>query len=194
VVPTWPRWAVAVCITLAVASFGYLERGHTLVVVAGRVVPGWAFSAVFLAAGAGLGWLGRMPHSFRYRGSSAGWITGTATGRLLVAAWILTALLVVLGVGWDAVLGVRYHFLRPAGPGGCQLVVAESSFTFAGGGTVYLLGARGVLGHEVGRYTADDGYRPVGAGSYQLTWRGRSADLSFWEAGISTYFDAMTCP
>jgi hypothetical protein len=99
----------------------------------------------------------------------------------------------MLAVGYDAVFGVRHHVLMPAGPGGCQLVVAESSFTFSGGGTVYVLGARGVLGHRVGRYTTDDGARPVEAGSYQVTWSGPLADLSFSDRGTSTYFDVMTC-
>lgn len=107
-----------------------------MVAVAGVVMPGWLPSATFLVAGGISRWLGRAPRSLRQRGSSRGWNISTAAGWVLGGAGALTLSLVMLAVGYDAVFGVRHHVLMPAGPGGCRLVVTESSFTFSGGGTV----------------------------------------------------------
>jgi len=91
------------------------------------------------------------------------------------------ALLSILAVGSTAFsalgdLGAEYLVLRPTGPDGCTAVVRETAFLFAGSGEVYgvdgvdWVGSTGVAWGPSGSWTADDGYRPVAAGTYELKW------------------------
>ncbi|MCX4993095.1 MULTISPECIES: hypothetical protein [unclassified Streptomyces] len=70
----------------------------------------------------------------------------------------------------------EYLVLRPAGPGGCTVVVRETSFLVIGNGEAYAVGRSGLALGESGSWTVDDGYRPVGAGAYELDW-GRDGGL-----------------
>ncbi|MFD8212387.1 hypothetical protein ACFV2U_01245 [Streptomyces sp. NPDC059697] len=94
----------------------------------------------------------------------------------------------VLGAAWgaadDLISDAEYHRLRPPGPGGCTAVVRETSFLVIGKGEAYAVGRTGLALGESGSWTVDDGYRPVGAGTYELD-RGRDGGL-LWISGTST--------
>lgn len=66
-------------------------------------------------------------------------------------------------------LGTNYQVLEPEGPGGCKAVVREAATLFAGSGALYPVGISGI-GWRASSWTADDGYRPIAAGSYELRW------------------------
>ncbi|MFJ8825598.1 hypothetical protein ACIREE_28005 [Streptomyces sp. NPDC102467] len=80
----------------------------------------------------------------------------------------------VLGTAWggvdDLISGAEYHVLRPTGPGGCTVVVRETSFFVIGNGEAYAVGRTGVAVGTSGSWAVDDGYRPVAAGTYELSW------------------------
>ena len=113
----------------------------------------------------------------RRRSSGEALLTGPRTGRaaavslLVAAAGGVAGLAVVFGYGSDAVV------LEPASAGGCSVVVEENSLFMSGTGTVYVLPADDLVARRVARYTTDDGYRPVKAGSYSLTWSGEHGHL-----------------
>ncbi|MGW4498490.1 hypothetical protein ACWENR_07720 [Micromonospora sp. NPDC004336] len=134
-----------------------------LLVVGGRVVPGWALGGALLVVSWALLLFRR-----RVRASSPG---PAATGR--GPRWALTLLTVLTALG-SALGGLNdlsttYHVLTPDGPGGCRAVARETAFLFAGSGAVYEVGRVGI-GRRVGSWTADDGYRPIAEGTYELTW------------------------
>ncbi len=153
----------------AVASWSSL-----LLVVQGRVVPGWGVSATLLVMALVLRWaldrVGRRADASRLPRKRATWRLGAG---LLIG-------MAVLGTGWgavdDLVSGAEYHVLRPSGPGGCTAVVRETSFLVIGNGEAYAVGHTGLALGESGSWTVDDGYRPVGAGMYELDW-GRDGGL-----------------
>ncbi|WP_433573595.1 hypothetical protein [Streptomyces sp. CA-251247] len=162
----------------AVASWSSL-----LLVVQGRVVPGWGVSTVLLVLALALRWaLTRVDRPAdasslpRKRASSA-----RRACRLL----IVTA---VLGIAWgamaDLVSNAEYHVLRPAGPEGCTAVVRETSFLVIGNGEAYAVGRIGLALGESASWTVDDGYRPVEAGTYALDWGRGSGYLRI--SGTST--------
>ncbi|MDX3639320.1 hypothetical protein [Streptomyces sp. MB09-02B] len=86
-----------------------------------------------------------------------------------------------LGTTWgavdDLISNVEYRVLRPAGPGGCTAVVRETSFLVIGKGEVYAVGRTGLALGASGSWTVDDGYRPIGAGTYELSWGRDSGHL-----------------
>ncbi|MFF2511112.1 hypothetical protein [Streptomyces sp. NPDC058086] len=94
----------------------------------------------------------------------------------------------MLGTAWgaadDLIWDAEYHRLRPPGPGGGAAVVRERSFLVIGDGEAYAVGRTGLALGESGSWTVDDGYRPVGAGTYGLD-RGRDGGL-LWISGTST--------
>ncbi|UUU23764.1 hypothetical protein [Streptomyces sp. DSM 40750] len=148
----------------AVASWSSL-----LLVVQGRVVPGWGVSATLLVVSLLLRWaltqVGRPTDASRHPREPARW------ARLGSSLLIATA---VLGTAWGAVDDLTsdadYRVLRPAGPGGCTAVVRETSFLVIGNGEVYAVGHTGLALGESGSWTVDDGYRPIDAGAYELDW------------------------
>ncbi|WP_330280395.1 MULTISPECIES: hypothetical protein [unclassified Streptomyces] len=148
----------------AVASWSSL-----LLVVQGRVIPGWGVSAALLV----------MSFVLRRALTRAGG-PADASGlprkrapraRLGNVLLIVTA---VLGTGWgavdDLISEADYQVLRPAGPGGCTAVVRETSFLVIGNGEAYAVGRTGLALGKSGSWTVDDGFRPVGAGAYDLSW------------------------
>ncbi|WP_328831373.1 hypothetical protein OHT77_29085 [Streptomyces sp. NBC_00252] len=148
----------------AVASWSDL-----LLVVGGRVVPGWGVSAVLFAL-ALLLWrsfvrAGRRSEAVLLSVVRPGWLR-PATVLLIVAA--------VSGIAWgaldDLISDARYYVLRPTGPGGCTAVVRETSFLVIGDGEAYAVGRTGLALGEAGSWVVDDGYRPVAAGTYELDW------------------------
>ncbi|MBN0048431.1 hypothetical protein JS756_30885 [Streptomyces actuosus] len=140
-----------------------------LLVVQGRVIPGWGVSAVLLALSLALRRALTRAHrptdASRLRQKPTTWVR--AGNRLL----IVTA---VLGTAWgavdDLVSDAEYLVLRPAGPGGCTAVVRETSFLVIGQGEVYAVGRTGLALGRSGSWTIDDGHRPVRAGTYTLGW------------------------
>ncbi|MFJ3245465.1 hypothetical protein ACIQ8G_12675 [Streptomyces sp. NPDC094154] len=148
----------------AVASWSSL-----LLVVQGRVIPGWVVSAVVLVLSLVL------RRSLIRSGGTAG------ASRLPQkrAAWarlgsILLITAAVLGTAGgaadDLIFIAKYHVLRPEGPGGCTAVVRETSFLMIGNGEAYAVGRTGLALGKSGSWTVDDGYRPVDAGTYELVW------------------------
>lgn len=153
------------CLALAaVASWSSL-----LLVVQGRVIPGWGVSAALLALSLVLRWaltrVGRPPGGPELPQKAATW------ARLGSRLLIVTA---VLGTAWgavdDLISDAEYRVLRPAGPEDCTAVVRETSFLVIGEGEVYAVGHTGLALGESGSWTVDDGYRPIDAGTYELTW------------------------
>ncbi len=83
------------------------------------------------------------------------------------------ALAAVLAVsGFRCLLDVSY-VADPASPAGDRVVVVERNVLLSGNGTVYLVPNGFGFGIEVARYGADDGYSPMGNGTYSLEWDGR---------------------
>ncbi|MGX4692364.1 hypothetical protein [Streptomyces sp. JNUCC 63] len=176
----------------AVASWSSL-----LLVVQGRVVPGWVVSAALLVMSLVLRWaltrVDRPAGASQFPRKRAAW-TRPGSSLLIVTA--------VLGTAWgavnDLISDAEYHVLRPAGPGGCTVVVRETSFLVIGNGEAYAVGRTGLALGKSGSWTVDDGYRPVDAGTYELDWgrdggllrisgtstdpvvRGGSADIDCW--------------
>ncbi|MEU0738138.1 hypothetical protein [Streptomyces sp. NPDC006134] len=155
---------------VAVASWSSL-----LLVVRGRVVPGWGVSAGLLVVSLLLRWA--LSRASRPADASGPARKGAARTRLGSSLLIVAA---VLGIAWGAVgdlfSSAEYHVLRPAGPGGCTAVVRETSAFVIGYGEAYAVGRTGLALGESGSWTVDDGYRPVEAGTYELDW-GRDGGL-----------------
>ncbi|MFD4877549.1 hypothetical protein ACFWOB_29870 [Streptomyces sp. NPDC058420] len=148
----------------AVASWSDL-----LLVVGGRVVPGWGVSAVLFVLALVLYRIfvraGRRGDAVLLSVVRPGWLRWT-TVLLIVAA--------VSGIAWgafdDLISDARYYVLRPTGSGGCTAVVRETSFLVIGNGEAYAVGRTGLALGEAGSWVVDDGYRPVAAGTYKLDW------------------------
>ncbi|WP_432182531.1 hypothetical protein [Streptomyces sp. NBC_00063] len=148
----------------AVASWSSL-----LLVVQGRVIPGWGVSAALLA----------MSFVLRRALTQAGGpadASGLPRKRATRARPVNVLLIVTaaLGTGWgavdDLISDADYQVLRPAGPGGCTAVVRETSFLVIGNGEAYAVGRTGLALGKSGSWTVDDGFRPVDAGAYDLSW------------------------
>jgi hypothetical protein len=148
----------------AVASWSDL-----LLVVGGRVVPGWGVSGVLFVLALVL-WrtfvrAGRRGDAVLLSVVRAGWLRSTTVLLIAVA---------VSGIAWgalgDLINEARYYVLRPTGPGGCTAVVRETSFLVIGNGEAYAVGRTGLAWGEAGSWVVDDGYRPVAAGTYTLDW------------------------
>ncbi|MET7285582.1 hypothetical protein [Streptomyces sp. NPDC005573] len=152
----------------AVAAAGVLAWSDYVLVVFGRVVPGWVPAGVALLTAAVL-LRGRLfPDPPARRPPGAGPFRLRPVAGLAGAVLIL---LIGLGVLIEALddLGADYYVQGPYGPDGCRVVVRETSFLMSGRGDVYAAGFTG-FGAHVGDWTADDGYRPWASGTYDLHW------------------------
>ncbi|MFF3336787.1 hypothetical protein ACFYWX_46110 [Streptomyces sp. NPDC002888] len=138
-----------------------------LLVVAGQVVPGWGMSCVLLCISLVLMRVRTTAH--RSEADEAVRKHRVVPRWLLVLSTAAAALSIVFGVGGDLVGGAEYYVLEPEGPGGCRVVVRETSVLVIGNGDVYEVGASG-LGRQIGSWTADDGYRPFRSDTYRLDW------------------------
>ncbi|MFF0445699.1 hypothetical protein ACFYT4_04615 [Streptomyces sp. NPDC004609] len=158
-----PDWTVTTGCLLLAAAVGW---SGVLLVVAGHVIPGWTVSATLLVVTLIL-----MGVLAVRRRSAAGPAPSCPRARPAFVRGLLAAA-AGLGsvVGGLNDLGAQYHVLRPTGPGGCTAVVREESFLLAGSGAVYAVGPTGIAWRESGSWRADDGYRPVASGSYELSW------------------------
>ena len=76
--------------------------------------------------------------------------------------------------GASVISGRSTSSYGPPVPRGGRAVVGETAFLMAGNGEVYAVGgSTGAAWGPSGSWFADDGYRPVAEGSYELRW-GRS--------------------
>ncbi|MCH5676470.1 hypothetical protein [Streptomyces gilvus] len=146
-----------------------------LLVVRGRVIPGWEVSGALLVLALvvrrALLKAARDTETVRPARKRVTPVR-LGEGLLLGAAVLGTA----WGAGDDLISDARYHVLSPTGPGGCTAVVRETSFLVVGNGEAYAVGHTGLALGESGSWTVDDGYRPVAAGTYALRW-GRDAGV-----------------
>ncbi|GAA2498278.1 hypothetical protein [Terrabacter carboxydivorans] len=100
----------------------------------------------------------------------------------------LTVGLLVVGAGAATAFSWAFDsgstsVVDPSSAGGCRVVVQEQSFLMGGSGAVFVLPAHGVVARRVSRYSTDDGYRPVEAGSSALTWTGERGHLEVLGSG-----------
>lgn len=154
-----------------------------LLVVQGRVVPGWGVSAALLVMSLVL--RRALTRAGRPAGASGLPRTPARRARLGDSLLIGSA---VLGIAWgavdDLISDAEYHILRPAGPEGCTVVVRETSFLAIANGEAYAVGHTGLALGQSGSWTVDDGHRPFDAGTYALRWREDGGSLRI--SGTST--------
>ncbi|WLQ65139.1 hypothetical protein [Streptomyces glycanivorans] len=141
-----------------------------LLVVMGRVVPGWA-------VGTGLCLVSLILMAVHVVRRVSADDTYPQGRRVLprVALALLTAaagLGSAAGAVSDLLGGADYRVLEPVGPYGCTAVVRETSFLKISDGVVYAVGPTGVAWRESGSWMADDIHRPVADGTYELSWNG----------------------
>lgn len=77
----------------------------------------------------------------------------------------------ILVAGFECLLAAPY-IADPASSAGDRVVVVERNVLLAGYGDVYLVPGGFGVGRKVASYSADDGYSPMGNGTYALEWRG----------------------
>jgi hypothetical protein len=156
------RWRIASWVLLGVAAAVTVSWNRLVWAIGGLVIPGWGFAAAVLAAAASAGLVGR-----RIRRRSA--TPGAPPRRWLVRSVAVLSLVGTLLAAADDGLGsATYTVLSPSGPG-CRAVVRETSALMIGYGSVYAVSPLG-LGWRVGDWRVDDGYRPIGNGTYELSW------------------------
>ncbi|MET8075824.1 hypothetical protein [Streptomyces sp. NPDC005303] len=185
--PPFPYQAVCV---LGLVLAAVVSWGSVLVVVAGRVVPAWVLGGALIVVSLVLMGV----HGVRRRRSAPDdGDTAVTAGRYVPRrfGYVLLTVLAVVSVGFGVLgdLGAQYLVLRPSGPGGCTAVVRETAFLMAGSGEVYGVGgSTGVAWGPSGSWFADDGYRPVAEGSYELTWgRGEGVLVVHGSSGNPVY-------
>ncbi|WP_328719897.1 hypothetical protein OHT52_10645 [Streptomyces sp. NBC_00247] len=159
--------AATVCLLLAVA----VRPSGLLILVLGRVVPGWATGAALILGSVVLRRAGearRPPERDR-----------AAPRRAALARYLRVALM-VLG-GWMCVLGAlldltaHYEVLRPAGPDGCTAVVREAAFLYGHDGELYTVGQSGTAWKPSASWHAANGHH---AAPYELRWTGDGGTLA----------------
>lgn len=173
--PLSPLSAVrSVCI-LGALLLVVMDWAGWLVVVFGRTVPFWtAATGLLLATLVQAVWAAVSRRSGQRRSQ-----------RGLPPRWLSIGIAAAAagGVGLagaaDVGLGATYTVLGPPAPSGCRVVVRETSFLFGGSGQVYEVSALGV-GHRVGSWGVDDGYRPIANGHYELQWGRHGGVLRVW--------------
>lgn len=171
------------CLLLAVAA-GWSSM---LIVVVGRVIPGWVLSAALIFVSLVL----VRVVAVRHRST----VDRTASRRRTLPWFIRGSLVAAAGLGTAfGVLGdygSEYHILRPTGPDGCTAVVRETSVLFGGRGEVYAVGPTGIAWRPSGDWVADDGYRPIAEGTYQLHWSPDGGALTVSGNGHDPVMDGL---
>ncbi len=98
--------------------------------------------------------------------------SGGRVVRWLANGMTILALLASISIaGFECLLTASY-IADPAGPAGDRIVVVERNVLLAGHGDVYLVPGGCGLGRKIESYSADDGYSPMGNGTYALEWDG----------------------
>ncbi|MFD3512488.1 hypothetical protein [Streptomyces sp. NPDC058657] len=183
--------AATVLLVLAVVA----SWSDVLLVVLGHVILGWTVGAVLLSVALVLMRVIAVRHRSTDGTAPAPRARGPRVVRGLLAA--TAGLGSVLGAVPD--LGSEYYVLRPEGPHGCTAVVREYSVLFLGYGEVYAVGASGVAWWPSlsGSWTADDGYRPIAEGTYEMRWHQDGGVLSVSGDGVNGVMDGLhgvNCP
>lgn len=151
--------AVVLVGPLVLAPAGYL-----LVLVIAAVSIGLAFASWMI----GKAWRaapneGSAAPVRPVRGRAVRWLANGITVLALSAS--------ILVAGFECLLAVPY-IAEPTGPAGDRVVVVERNVLLAGYGDVYLIPGGFGVGRKIAGYSADDGYSPMGNGTYALEWRG----------------------
>jgi hypothetical protein len=66
---------------------------------------------------------------------------------------------------------------------GCRVAVGEHSVLLLGSGDIYVLAPGGHRPREVNSSFANDGYQPISARTYRMSWHGEAGDLDIWGMG-----------
>ncbi|MEU1486178.1 hypothetical protein [Streptomyces sp. NPDC005752] len=180
VTQAFPYQVVAAVLLVLAAVAGW---SSLIVVVGGQVIPAWVVGSSLLVISLILAGV----HTVRKLGAADDKAPIPRPGlRHLVLGLLAAAagLGCVFGAVSDLAGGADYRVLRPVGPDGCVAVVRETSFLKASDGVVYAVGRTGVAWQPSGSWTADDMYRPVAEGAYELRWSG--ADGTFAVSGSAT--------
>jgi hypothetical protein len=136
-----------------------------VLVVGDRVVPGWVVGAALLVVALVLLWFprsARVPAADEASGARRAipcWIRAVGTGLAVVGLGLAAA--------GDLFFGAQYQVLASGNADGCRVVTREASFLMAGSGDIYVVRNLGV-GRRTGTWVADEGYRPIREGSYDL--------------------------
>lgn len=158
-----------------------------LIVVVGRVVPSWVLSATLIFVSLVL----MRAVAVRHRST----VDRTTSRRLTLPRFIRGLLVAAAGLGSAfGVLGdfsSEYHILRPTSPDRCTAVVREASVLFGGWGEVYAVGPTGIAWRPSGDWVADDGYRPIAEGTYQLHWSPDGGTLAVSGNGHDPVMDGL---
>ncbi|MDT0267435.1 hypothetical protein RM844_14180 [Streptomyces sp. DSM 44915] len=158
------------CLLLAIG----VGWSGVLFVVLDQVIPGWVVSAVLLV---GSLVLMRVVLVRRRRSAAGGPPPRRVTPSRVVRGLLATVAGLVSAFGLARDVVADYHVLQPAGPDGCRAVVREAWFIKAGWGDVYAAGPIDIVREPSGSWRTDDGYRPIDAGTYELTWYEKSGRL-----------------
>ena len=113
-------------------------------------------------------------------------VAGVRSARSRARVVVVTAvsvLAVALGVAAGALstllaLVDTSYLLDPASPGGARVLVVQHSFLLMGSGDVYLVEPGDPVPRAFRSYQTDDGYDPIAAGDYALSWQGETPNLS----------------
>ncbi|MFE7506219.1 hypothetical protein [Promicromonospora sp. NPDC057488] len=132
-----------------------------LLVVDGHVVPGWGLGVGLLVVALVLLWIPR-PAVDKTPGARL-----AVRRRVRAVGTALAVISVGLAAGADALYEAKYQVLSPGASDGCRVVVRETSALKLGTGDAYVVRGLG-LGQRTATWVADDGYRPVRAGTYDL--------------------------
>ncbi|MFH8727385.1 hypothetical protein [Streptomyces termitum] len=170
--------AGAGALVLAVAA-GWSDP---LLLVLGRVVPGWAVGGVLLLGALVL---------FRTAAARNPPGAGRAVPRRVARGVLTTGAALGCALGALGELGADYHVLSPTGPGGCTAVVREEAFLLAGSGEVYAVGPSGIAWGPSGSWRTDDGYRPVARGTYELSWGPSDGALLVMGSSVDPVMDGL---
>lgn len=162
--------ATQVIVSLAVLAGPLLAYPGPLVFVAGHPVPrvvtsiGAVLLVVALAAA-------------RRTRLGGGYRPGVAV--ILGNALLGAALVVATLFAWWADSS-EYIEVGPPSVAGCRAWVEESAFLLIGNGASYSAGPWQLVALPSGSWVVDDGYRPVRAGQYTVSWSddGRSVAVS----------------
>ncbi|MBM7436640.1 hypothetical protein [Streptomyces sp. HB132] len=148
-----------------------------ILVVLGHVIPAWVVSTSLLVISMILIGVHRVRQLYAADDRAP-------VPRLGLPRFVLGLLVAAAGLGSafgavsDLTGGADYRILQPAGPDGCVAVVRETSFLKISNGEVYAVGRTGVAWRPSGSWVADDIYRPVAEGTYELRWSGSSGMLA----------------
>ena len=177
------RLAIA-CRALAWASLLlcalYAHDAVGAVVLVGPLVlapAGYLLVLVIAAVSIGLAFASWMIDRARRAAPNEGSAAPVRPVRGRVVRWLVngTAALAlsisILVAGFECLLAAPY-IAEPTGPAGDRVVVVERNVLLAGYGDVYLVPGGFGVGRKIASYSADDGYSPMGNGTYVLEWRG----------------------